>query len=58
MTPEFLSAEPLADHIIAVTTQGAVDLDDVNVNLNGKVGDFAHVEVSNSKANYIARPSL
>lgn len=37
MQPQFLSAEPMADHIVAVTTVGAVDLDDINVNLNGKV---------------------
>ncbi|KAF8197464.1 glycoside hydrolase family 44-domain-containing protein [Pholiota molesta] len=35
--PEVLSAEPLADSIIAVTTQGAVDLSDISVTLNGTV---------------------
>jgi hypothetical protein len=35
--PEVLSAEPLADSIIAVTTQGAVDLSDISVALNGTV---------------------
>ncbi|KAF7977906.1 hypothetical protein HWV62_2470 [Athelia sp. TMB] len=34
--PEFLSAEPLANNIIAVTTQGAVNLSSVAVTLNGK----------------------
>ncbi|KAF9448877.1 glycoside hydrolase family 44 protein [Macrolepiota fuliginosa MF-IS2] len=35
ITPEFLSAEPLASNIIAVTTKGAVDLSSVSVALNG-----------------------
>ncbi|KAF9485099.1 hypothetical protein BDN70DRAFT_708241 [Pholiota conissans] len=35
-TPEVLSAEPLTDHYVAVTTQGAVDLSDIKVSLNGK----------------------
>ncbi|KAF8969727.1 glycoside hydrolase family 44-domain-containing protein [Flammula alnicola] len=34
--PLFLSAEPLANDIIAVTTQGAVDLTDIHVALNGQ----------------------
>ncbi|KZP33303.1 carbohydrate-binding module family 1 protein [Athelia psychrophila] len=34
--PLFLSAEPLANNIIAVTTQGAVNLSAVEVTLNGK----------------------
>ncbi|KAF9484656.1 hypothetical protein BDN70DRAFT_825114 [Pholiota conissans] len=36
ITPEVLSAEPLADHYVAVTTQGAVDISDISVLLNGK----------------------
>ncbi|TFK42363.1 glycoside hydrolase family 44-domain-containing protein [Crucibulum laeve] len=36
ITPEFLSAEPLANNVVAVTTQGAVDLTSVKVALNGK----------------------
>lgn len=35
--PEFLSAEPLANNIIAVTTQGAVDFSTVKVTLNNAV---------------------
>ncbi|KAJ3573789.1 hypothetical protein NP233_g2215 [Leucocoprinus birnbaumii] len=34
VTPEFLSAEPLANNIIAVTTKGNVDLSTVKVALN------------------------
>ncbi|KAJ8077241.1 hypothetical protein PM082_001669 [Marasmius tenuissimus] len=34
--PEFLSAEPLGNNIIAVTTKGTVDLKTVKVTLNGK----------------------
>ncbi|KJA27031.1 glycoside hydrolase family 44 protein [Hypholoma sublateritium FD-334 SS-4] len=33
--PLFLSAEPILDHIVAVTTQGAVDLSTISVSLNG-----------------------
>ncbi|KIJ28440.1 glycoside hydrolase family 44 protein [Sphaerobolus stellatus SS14] len=36
VTPEFLSAEPLTSNLIALTTQGAVDLSTVKVKLNGK----------------------
>ncbi|KAJ3573779.1 hypothetical protein NP233_g2216 [Leucocoprinus birnbaumii] len=35
ITPEFLSAEPLANNVIAVTTKGNVDLTALKVNLNG-----------------------
>uniref|UniRef100_A0A0W0EXF2 Glycoside hydrolase family 44 catalytic domain-containing protein n=1 Tax=Moniliophthora roreri TaxID=221103 RepID=A0A0W0EXF2_MONRR len=34
--PKFLSAEPLANDIVAVTTVGAVDLNTISVKLNGK----------------------
>ena len=34
VTPEFLSAEPLAGNIIAVTSQGAVDFSQVSARLN------------------------
>ncbi|RDX55250.1 hypothetical protein OH76DRAFT_1339899 [Lentinus brumalis] len=34
VTPKFLSAEPLAGNVIAVTHQGAVDLSQVSVKLN------------------------
>lgn len=37
MTPLFLSAEPLTNSIVAVTTQGKVNLSNVQVTLNGKV---------------------
>ncbi|KAF8874839.1 glycoside hydrolase family 44-domain-containing protein [Infundibulicybe gibba] len=40
--PEFLSAEPLANNIIAVTTAGAVDFSTVNVKLNGKTVKVAN----------------
>ncbi|CAK5284891.1 unnamed protein product [Mycena citricolor] len=43
VTPEILSAEPLAENIIAVTSQGAVDFSKIAVQLNGK-----SVRVSNS----------
>ncbi|KAJ7448690.1 glycoside hydrolase family 44-domain-containing protein [Mycena galericulata] len=36
VTPLFLSAEPLAANTIAVTTQGAVDISTLSVNLNGQ----------------------
>ncbi|KAF9051974.1 glycoside hydrolase family 44-domain-containing protein [Panaeolus papilionaceus] len=36
ITPEFLSAEPLTNNIVAVTTKGQVNLSDVHVSLNGK----------------------
>ncbi|KAF8912036.1 glycoside hydrolase family 44-domain-containing protein [Gymnopilus junonius] len=36
ITPKFLSAEPLANNVLAVTTQGAVNLTDVHVALDGK----------------------
>ncbi|KAG6901408.1 hypothetical protein C0995_012298 [Termitomyces sp. Mi166 len=36
ITPEFLSAEPLANNVIAVTTKGAVNFSDVSVILNQK----------------------
>lgn len=39
ITPEFLSAEPLANNVIAVTTKGEVDLSAVTVSLNGAVSD-------------------
>jgi hypothetical protein len=38
VTPQFLSAEPIANNVLAVTTQGAVDLSKVKVTQNGKVG--------------------
>ncbi|KAK7449720.1 hypothetical protein VKT23_013195 [Stygiomarasmius scandens] len=34
--PEFLSAEPLANNIVAVTTVGDVDLHSISIKLNGK----------------------
>ena len=37
MTPKFLSAEPIANNLIAVTTQGQVDFSTLTVKLNGKV---------------------
>lgn len=37
ITPEFLSAEPLASNVVAVTTKGEVDLNAVKVALNGSV---------------------
>ncbi|PPQ74923.1 hypothetical protein CVT24_003000 [Panaeolus cyanescens] len=36
ITPEFLSAEPLTNSIVAVTTKGNVNLSDVKVSLNGR----------------------
>lgn len=36
-TPQFLSAEPITNNVLAVTTVGAVDLTTVQVNLNGAV---------------------
>ncbi|KAF9564346.1 hypothetical protein CPC08DRAFT_685127 [Agrocybe pediades] len=36
VTPQFLSAEPLSNDVVAVTTVGAVNLTDVQVSLNGK----------------------
>ncbi|PPQ99990.1 hypothetical protein CVT26_009272 [Gymnopilus dilepis] len=39
--PKFLSAEPLGNNVLAVTTQGAVDLTDVHVALNGKAVQVA-----------------
>ncbi|KAF9269904.1 hypothetical protein L218DRAFT_1071416 [Marasmius fiardii PR-910] len=41
--PQFLSAEPLASNLLAVTTVGAVDLKSVAVKLNGKA-----ISVSNT----------
>jgi hypothetical protein len=38
LAPKFLSAEPLAGNVIAVTTQGAVNMSQITVFLNGKVG--------------------
>jgi phosphatidylinositol glycan class B len=37
ISPEFLSAEPLANNVVAVTTKGEVDLSAVKVALNGSV---------------------
>lgn len=37
VTPKFLSAEPITSNVVAVTTQGNVDLSTVQVALNGKV---------------------
>ncbi|KAG6852563.1 hypothetical protein C0991_010935, partial [Blastosporella zonata] len=37
VTPEFLSAEPFANNVIAVTTVGAVNISDISVTLNQKV---------------------
>lgn len=37
VTPQFLSAEPLTNNIVAVTTAGAVDLSTVKVALNNAV---------------------
>jgi hypothetical protein len=39
VTPKFLSAEPLPGNLIAVTTQGAVDLSKVAISLNNKVAN-------------------
>ncbi|KAG6816419.1 hypothetical protein H0H87_006156 [Tephrocybe sp. NHM501043] len=36
VTPEFLSAEPFANNVIAVTSKGTVDFSDVSVTLNNK----------------------
>ncbi|KAF5330498.1 hypothetical protein D9619_005404 [Psilocybe cf. subviscida] len=36
ITPKFLSAEPITSNVVAVTTQGNVDLSTVKVALNGK----------------------
>ncbi|KAF9053081.1 glycoside hydrolase family 44-domain-containing protein [Panaeolus papilionaceus] len=36
VTPKFLSAEPLTNNVVAVTTSGKVDLSDIHVFLNGK----------------------
>ncbi|KAG7094618.1 hypothetical protein E1B28_005442 [Marasmius oreades] len=36
VVPQFLSAEPLASNLLAVTTVGAVNLKDIVVKLNGK----------------------
>ncbi|KAG6874169.1 hypothetical protein C0995_005587 [Termitomyces sp. Mi166 len=36
ITPEFLSAEPIANNVIAVTTKGAVNFSDVSITLNQK----------------------
>ncbi|KAG6850170.1 hypothetical protein H0H93_016850, partial [Arthromyces matolae] len=36
VTPQFLSAEPLANNVIAVTTVGAVNISDIHVTLNRK----------------------
>lgn len=38
--PQFLSAEPLANNLVAITTQGAVDFSDIQVSLNGKVDSY------------------
>ncbi|KAL0576292.1 hypothetical protein V5O48_005701 [Marasmius crinis-equi] len=43
VTPQFLSAEPLGNNLIAVTSKGTVDLKTVKVTLNGKA-----VTVSNT----------
>ncbi|KAF9051973.1 glycoside hydrolase family 44-domain-containing protein [Panaeolus papilionaceus] len=49
VTPLFLSAEPLTNSIVAVTTQGKVSLSNVQVTLNGKsvsiVGNTSYVPV-------------
>jgi hypothetical protein len=37
IAPEFLSAEPLASNVIAVTTKGEVDFSTVQVTLNNNV---------------------
>lgn len=41
VTPKFLSAEPITSNVIAVTTQGNVDLSAIQVALNGNVGHQA-----------------
>ncbi|ESK83166.1 endoglucanase [Moniliophthora roreri MCA 2997] len=41
--PEFLSAEPLANNVVAITTVGDVDLDTVSIQLNGET-----ISVSNT----------
>jgi len=45
VTPEVLSAEPLANNLIALTTKGAVDLSTLKVKLNGKVQCSRHTYV-------------
>ncbi len=37
ITPEFLSAEPLASNTVALTTKGQVDFSTISVSLNGSV---------------------
>lgn len=37
ITPQFLSAEPITNDIVAITTVGAVDLTEINVSQNGEV---------------------
>lgn len=37
LTTRFLSAEPLANNIVSVTTEGAIDLSAVQIILNGEV---------------------
>lgn len=59
MTPEFLSAEPLGNNVIAVTTQGAVDLSTVEVKLNNTVGLLFHQHFAYGYWNtIISRPWL
>ncbi|KAH9483879.1 Endoglucanase A [Psilocybe cubensis] len=36
ITPQFLSAEPITNNVVAVTTVGAVDLTDINISQNGE----------------------
>ncbi|TFL04621.1 glycoside hydrolase family 44-domain-containing protein [Pterulicium gracile] len=47
VTPKFLSAEPLGDRLVAVTTEGPVDFSKLSATLNGKAVSFTarHTEV-------------
>lgn len=45
IAPEFLSAEPLASNVVAVTTKGEVDLSAVSVSLNGSVSSLFSLSV-------------
>lgn len=37
VTTNFLSAEPLANNVVAVTTGGAIDLSQIQIIMNGNV---------------------
>lgn len=57
--PQFLSAEPLANNLIAVTTQGAVDFKNVTVSLNNtpikvtNITTFSPADTPSRTINYL-----